>query len=321
MPINATTLLTDLKRWVTRFEDDLRQQCKDLPELDARLKAQYQQAKEAGRTAFAYAVWRDGELTQAAVGWVLSCVFVRFLEDNDLLERTFIAGVGENRGVADETRAAYFREHRSASDNDYLAHVVREVGKLPGMADLMDARHNALWNAAISPDAAKSLIEFWRRIDPGTGKLAHEFTDPAWDTRFLGDLYQDLSESARKKFALLQTPDFVEEFILDRTLDPAINTFGLKVVRMIDPTCGSGHFVLGGFWRLLHLWEKERPDLSDKERAAKALDGVYGVDINPFAVAIARFRLLLAAWRYCEVKQLRSAPDFKVNLAVGDSLL
>ena len=133
MPINATNLLNDLKRWVTRFEDDLRQQCKDLPALDARLKAQYKQAKDSGRTAFSYAVWRDGELTQAAVGWVLSCVFVRFLEDNDLLERTYIAGVGESRGVADETRAAYFREHRSASDNDYLAHVVSEVGKLPGM--------------------------------------------------------------------------------------------------------------------------------------------------------------------------------------------
>lgn len=321
MPIHAPTLLTDLKRWVIRFEDDLRQQCKDVPELDARLKAQYKQAKDAGRTAFSYPVWRDGELTQSAVGWVLSCVFVRFLEDNDLLERSFLSGVGENRDAADETRAAYFRENRAASDNDYLAHAMSEVGKLPGMADLMDARHNALWNAAISPDAAKSFIEFWRRIDPGTGKMAHEFTDPDWDTRFLGDLYQDLSESARKKFALLQTPDFVEEFILDRTLDPAINTFGLKVVRMIDPTCGSGHFVLGGFRRLLALWEKERPDLSDKERAVKALDGVFGVDINPFAVAIARFRLLLAAWRYCEVKRLRSAPDFKVNLAVGDSLL
>lgn len=321
MPIHAPTLLTDLKKWVTRFEDDLRQQCKDVPALDARLKAQYKLAKDAGRTAFSYTVWRDGELTQSAVGWVLSCVFVRFLEDNDLLERSFLSGVGENRGVADETRAAYFRENRAASDNDYLGHVMSEVGKLPGMADLMDARHNALWNAAISPDAAKAFIEFWRRIDPGTGKMAHEFTDPDWDTRFLGDLYQDLSESARKKFALLQTPDFVEEFILDRTLDPAINTFGLKVVRMIDPTCGSGHFLLGGFQRLLALWEKQRPDLSDKERAVKALDGVFGVDINPFAVAIARFRLLLAAWRYCEVKRLRSAPDFKANLAVGDSLL
>jgi hypothetical protein len=322
MPVSRATLLTDLKKWVTRFEDDLRDQCKALPALDARLKEQYQLAKKGGRTGFSYAVWRDGELTQSAVGWVLSCVFVRFLEDNDLLERPFLSGIGENRAIAEETKFAWVREQgKDKSDNDYLAHAIGEVGKLPGMADLMDARHNALWNAPISPDAARAFIEFWRRIDPGTGKMAHEFTDPAWDTRFLGDLYQDLSESARKRFALLQTPDFVEEFILDRTLDLAINTFGLDVVRMIDPTCGSGHFVLGGFRRLLALWEKARPDLSDKERAVKALDGVFGVDINPFAVAIARFRLLLAAWRYCEVKRLRSAPDFKVNLAVGDSLL
>ena len=321
MPIHATHLLTDLKKWVTRFEEDLRQQCQEVPELEARLTGQYNEAKEAGRTAFSYEVWREGELTQSAVGWVLSCVFVRFLEDNELLERSFLSGVGEDREIADETRLAWFREHRAASDNDYLAHVMGEVGKLPGMADLMDARHNALWNASISPDGAKEFIEFWRRIDPDTGKMAHEFTDPDWDTRFLGDLYQDLSEAARKKFALLQTPDFVEEFILDRTLDPAINTFGLKAVRMIDPTCGSGHFLLGGFRRLFALWEKERPDLSEKERAVLALAGVYGVDINPFATAIARFRLLLAAWRTCGVLQLRSAPDFKVNLATGDSLL
>ena len=39
----------------------------------------------------------------------------------------------------------------------------------------------------------------------------HDFTDPDWNTRFLGDLYQDLSEEARKRFALLQTPEFVED--------------------------------------------------------------------------------------------------------------
>ncbi|WP_305016969.1 hypothetical protein [Mycobacterium tuberculosis] len=46
----------------------------------------------------------------------------------------------------------------------------------------------------------------------------YDFTDPDWNTRFLGDLYQDLSEAARKRYALLQTPEFVEEFILDRRL-------------------------------------------------------------------------------------------------------
>ena len=43
-----------------------------------------------------------------------------------------------------------------------------------------------------------------------------------------------------------QTPDFVEEFILDRTLTPALEAFGLATTTLIDPTCGSGHFLLGG---------------------------------------------------------------------------
>ena len=47
------------------------------------------------------------------------------------------------------------------------------------------------------------------RVDTDTGLLAHDFTDPDWNTRFLGDLYQDLSEAARKRYALLQTPESV----------------------------------------------------------------------------------------------------------------
>jgi hypothetical protein len=50
---------------------------------------------------------------------------------------------------------------------------------------------------------------------------------------------------------------------------------------------------------------------------------VYGVDLNPFAVAIARFRLLIAALWVSDVHSLRreEAPAFKVNVAAGDSLL
>src|SRR5205085_6213514 len=136
-----------------------------------------------------------------------------------------------------------------------------------------------------------------QRIDAGSGHLVHDFTDPSLDTRFLGDLYQDLSEAARKKYALLQTPVFVEEFILDRTLEPAIETFGLAKVKLIDPACGSGHFLLGAFHRLLEHWRKKEPATATRELVQRALGAVYGVDLNPYAVAIARFRLLLAAWK------------------------
>jgi hypothetical protein len=137
----------------------------------------------------------------------------------------------------------------------------------------------------------------------------------------LGDLYQDLSESARERFALLQTPEFVEEFILDRTLSPAIEEFGYSTVRMIDPACGSGHFLLGGFRRLLDLRSRHEPAVALRAKVEDTLAQVFGVDVNPFAAGIARFRLLIAALKGCDIQKLSSAPAFQINIAVGDSLL
>lgn len=105
------------------------------------------------------------------------------------------------------------------------------------------------------------------------------------------------SEEARKRYALLQTPEFVEAFILDRTLEPAIETFGLAEARLIDPTCGSGHFLLAAFWHLVDRWGHTEPATVERELVQRALDAVVGVDVNPFAVAIARFCLLVAALR------------------------
>ena len=53
----------------------------------------------------------------------------------------------------------------------------------------------------------------------------------------------------------------------------------------------------------------------------RALDSVHGVDLNPYAIAIARFWLLLAALKECGVTRLVDAPGFEIHLACGDSLL
>ena len=45
------------------------------------------------------------------------------------------------------------------------------------------------------------------------------------------------------------------------------------------------------------------------------------MDKNPFAAAIARFRLMLAAMRAAGVDRLTERVDFPLNIAVGDSLL
>jgi hypothetical protein len=331
-------LMKDLRKQVSALEEDLRARSDEVDEFAAALRGEYDQARAIKRTAAGYGAWRDGRITQAAVAWVLATAFVRFCEDNGLIEWPFIAGPGERLADAEERHAAFFREHPQLNDRDWLIAAFDHLASTcPTAAGLFDRRHNPLWELTPSFEAAAALLTFWRRRG-ADGEIRHDFTDESWDTRFLGDLYQDLSEDARKTYALLQTPEFVEEFILDLTLEPAVEEFGLKPVveirgvgddvgrtmhglRTIDPACGSGHFLLGIFHRLLRKWRDAAPGVDDWELIRRSLESVHGCDKNPFAVSIARFRLLVAAMREAGETRLDRAPAFPLNIAVGDSLL
>ena len=327
--IDRDRLLADLKRLRADLEDDLQARCTEHPGLEAHIRGVHREAVAQERTAESYESWRDEHLTQVAVAWILGCVFVRFLEDNALVDPPRLSGPGGRRQRALDEHTLYFRAHPEESDRDYLLHVFRAVAALPVADRIFDEAHNPIWSLeqpgeefrAPSGDAAGRLLGLWQRIDPDSGVLVHDLTDATWDTRFLGDLYQDLSESARKRYALLQTPEFVEEFILDRTLDPAIEEFGFADIRLIDPACGSGHFLLGAFRRLEALWAKHKPGTPPRERASRVLGQVAGVDLNPFAAAIARFRLSMAALQASGVRRLADAPAFGLHVAAGDSLL
>ncbi|MCC9307579.1 BREX-2 system adenine-specific DNA-methyltransferase PglX [Kitasatospora sp. RB6PN24] len=331
--VDKAGLLRDLRRQVTALEDDLRERSASEEEFDTRLRREYQQARDAKRTAATYEAWREDRITQAAVAWVLACVFVRFCEDNGLIDVPFLAGPGERQAEAEERHEAFFREHPHLNNRDWLIESFRYLAGTNGtVAGLFDERHNPLWELTPSYEAATELLRFWRRWG-SDGHIQYDFTDPTLSTRFLGDLYQDLSDHARKTYALLQTPEFVEEFILDLTLEPAIEEFGLDPVwaypegterrglRTIDPACGSGHFLLGIFERLVAKWRAAEPGTDRWTIVRRALESVHGCDKNPFAANIARFRLLVAAMRAAGTKRLKDAPAFPINVAVGDSLL
>jgi hypothetical protein len=321
--IDAKQLLVDLTRQLKGLEADLRQRIAEQPDLDSSLRDEWIAALDAKRCAETFETWADQVITQAGVHWLLSCLFLRFIEDNQLVDRPWLAGTPDSGrlALARDRHEAYFRAHPLESDRDYLLAAFREAGTLPGLRTFFDEAHNPVFRLGISGDAAMALRQFWQQVNTDTGLLLRDFTDPAWNTRFLGDLYQDLSEATRKRYALLQTPEFVEEFILDRTLTPAIRSFGFREARMIDPTCGSGHFLLGGFARLVDEWQRNEPARNPRDIAQKALDAVAGVDLNPFAVAISRFRLLVAALQVAGVQRLADAPDFTIHVAIGDSLL
>lgn len=321
MPIDATVLRTACQRQLKILEKDLLEHAAREPERDSALRVEWQSGRDAGRVGGAFEPWRDEQITQAAVHWVLGCVFVRFLEDNGLVGDPWLAGPGIALATARSRENEYYGQHPTHHERHWMETAFAGVVALRGGAGLFDPVHNPLYRWPLSPDTAKQLLAFWRASDPETGTLLRDFTGADWSTRFLGDLYQDLSERARKKYALLQTPEFIEEFILDRTLEPALAALPLEQVTLIDPSCGSGHFLLGAFARLFEQGRRVRPEESPASLAQRALDQIAGVDLNPFAVAIARFRLLLAALKASGITRLQDSPAFTMNVAVGDSLL
>ena len=311
-PLDGALLLSKAQGLLAELELDLLERARGSTPVREALRLRHEAERAARRTADPLEVWERHFITQVAASWVLSCVFVRTLEDRGLLGHNRIAGPG-----AADSQKLFFELAPSLTEREYLLTVFRELARLPAARDLFDARHNPVWLLGPSAEVAKKLLALFRA--PSADVPGLRFGQA--DTRFLGDLYQDLSADVRERFALLQTPHFVEKYILDRTLERAIARFGLDETTLIDPTCGSGHFLLGAFERLVDHRLRKEPGVDVREAARKALDAVYGADINPYAVAIARFRLTLAFLDKAGYARLADAPALPLHLVVADSLL
>jgi len=268
-------MLAPLQKLVASLRDDLRDgldgktdeppaRRAELAAARDRVRAEYDATRKSERTAQAFPAWREDYLTQVAVAWVLACVFVRYLEDNAFVADCWLGGPDDPRRDESKARhAAFFRDHPAATDRDFLLAVFARTADIPAARDLFAEGKTPLHVAGPSADAATRLANFWHaRDDDGN---VPTFARPDGDTEFLGDLYQGLSEDVRKRYALLQTPHFVREFILDRTLDPACDEFGFHHARLIDPTCGSGHFLLGAFDRLMRRWRDHYHELTGRD--------------------------------------------------------
>ena len=325
----ALALTTRLQKLLATLEADIRKRVADDDSVRAPLEADHKAEFDAGHTRQDFTTWLGGRITQAGVAWILATVFVRFLEDNRLITPPrFLEPVGSRTNAPDDRWQAFIRKTPTANRRDWMQSEFDDLARNhPALAELLGRANHHLWMLAPSQDGVTALLEtFSERTDDGTA-LRWSFADPELSTRFLGDLYQDLSDEAKKRFALLQTPDFVERFILDRTLEPALDTFGVQWkdekggFRLIDPTVGSGHFLLGAFPRILKRWREAEPTTDIRILVQRTLDALHGTDINPFAVSIARFRLLIAALKACGIAHLSAAPDFTMQLAAGDALL
>jgi hypothetical protein len=305
-PGDREKLTTTLREHVARVADDLRDKMR--PPGPVRARAEKLHAEE--QVGEDFDVWTDLLSRRAAVLWVLKSVYVRVLEDCGLLSPGRILDI--------EAQQLFEKLAPNLGETAFLRWVYRDLASERGGLPELFAPQPA--EIAWPADAlSRELLAFWRHRDPDSG-THWSFANERFEGELMGDLYQELDPVVKDRFALCQTPDFVRAFMLDRTLTPAIETFGAAEVRLLDPSCGSGHFLIDGLKRLVAAAATEREDWDRETLVAHCLDRVVGIDLNDYACALARARLLMTAAELAGVTSLADPVRFQPRVYWADGL-
>jgi hypothetical protein len=93
-------------------------------------------------------------------------------------------------------------------------------------------------------------------------------------------------------------------------------------MRVLDPCCGSGVFLVVAFRRLVELecQRQKSTALNASELRALLETSIYAVERNPIACQIAGFSLILAMLSYVDPPELHQRKTFKFPTLVGNNL-
>ena len=132
----------------------------------------------------------------------------------------------------------------------------------------------------------------------------------------------------RKAGGIYYTPPAIVDYIVGKCVLPALRAHpNAAPLPILDPACGAGAFLIGAY-HALHAWYRRRfaRPLTLDERARLVHDHLYGVDIDPRAVAATRHALIQAvgegeAGAAHSVPPSLPCPDFSHNIRCGNALL
>lgn len=132
------------------------------------------------------------------------------------------------------------------------------------------------------------LFEEWRLFDFSIIQI-----------ELLSEIYENFlsktDHALKKKTGTYYTPPALVEFILNEKL-PIGKSEKNYNVKILDPSCGSGIFLVESFKRLVKRYENQHKEkLTDFGKLKKLLtDNIFGIELHPQAIKVAAFSLYLA---------------------------
>ena len=155
----------------------------------------------------------------------------------------------------------------------------------------------------------------------------------------------------KKAGGVFYTPQYIVDYIVENTIDELLKgktPNKVSELKFVDPSCGSGSFLLGAYqklldWHLDYYSNLEQPPknviymgndgiqrLTIQEKKRILLNNIYGVDIDSQAVEVTKLSLLLKVLEdenkdvleaQQKLIQERALPYLGDNIRCGNSLI
>ena len=158
-----------------------------------------------------------------------------------------------------------------------------------------------------------------------------------------GDLYLINHTGERKASGSYYTPDLIVEHLVKSTLDPKLNVAkmanpddfnalisAVSHIKVCDPAMGSGHMLQSAYMYIVNFLRQSLEEMSDAGKTSLVWDSdmefrvrsliakkcIYGIDLNPYAVELAKLVLWIRVFRHDKPFEF-----FDYNLICGNSLI
>lgn len=249
-----------------------------------------------------------------------------------LLDRLVFIRVAEDRGIEPPTLIplvrAWENDKKEKTLYEFMITKFRELDSIYN-SNLFTEHPFEKWNE--SPGVTEKVIEILR------GKKGYyEYDFKVMPADVLGTVYENylgyrLAESQkgvaldknakkRKDQGIYYTPEFIVDYIVKNTLKPVLDKCkginDLKKLKVLDPACGSGSFLVKAL-EVINDKYKEFGNKGDEYTKIQILqENIYGVDLDEQAVEIARLNLLLSAF-----ETRMKLPKLDKNIKNGNSLI
>lgn len=233
--------------------------------------------------------------------------------------RTATASLFEARGLVPVEKKAWRQKFSLFGESKISWKKVRSSWSVldKGNRSLgLDPYPGELFRPATAPLLVESDLEVEAEtLEALRGAIA-PFAQDGGDVRWLGELYEALlsrspsvvrrgapirlkpDASRRRRRGSFFTPAFIVETIIEATFGRQLSSVrtadDLLSLRLADPSCGTGHFLVGALHRLAAQMAKlRREPVGEDVLREVARSCLYGVDVDPLVVELARAALML----------------------------